>query len=367
MQALTLDLSKLSEMSEQSLMWRSKPSQSATWLRRWKTDLLTQRLYGRILKPSLGNSLIKKWTSSVAASLVSHSVRQEEEKVTKTQDTCGHISQKAFNSLESLPLFSWKTLKESSVQNSKATNGPTPKTHPFCFMCSESWKDWAIKQRRAYSQRVKLVHHISVNESLYLVSEMNSQKKVVIGSADLLSQIEQNQEQPGRHLETKNSIGMNRQGLRWTTPTAREWKGHFSKKRQENTNKKKKVYLADQAHGETYRGKLNPRWVEMLMGIPLGWTMPSCLNPVTIEQMNLDYLEMELCQTQRLEHLEPCGKNWSTWMTPGANDFKQITLGKKALNHRKEKGSQFMLPTQVHEIEMLKQDYVLQNNLDYET
>jgi hypothetical protein len=54
-------------------------------------------------------------------------------------------------------------------------------------------------------------------------------------------------------------------------------------------------------------------------------------------------------------------------MTPGANDFKQITLGKKALNHRKEKGSQFMLPTQVHEIEMLKQDYVLQNNLDYET
>lgn len=30
-------------------------------------------------------------------------------------------------------------------------------------------------------------------------------------------------------------------------------------------------------------GKLNPRWVETLMGVPVGWTMPSCTCPVTIE------------------------------------------------------------------------------------
>lgn len=30
-------------------------------------------------------------------------------------------------------------------------------------------------------------------------------------------------------------------------------------------------------------GKLNPRWVETLMGVPVGWTMPSCTSPVTIE------------------------------------------------------------------------------------
>jgi len=30
-------------------------------------------------------------------------------------------------------------------------------------------------------------------------------------------------------------------------------------------------------------GKLNPRWVETLMGVPIGWTMPSCTLPVTIE------------------------------------------------------------------------------------
>jgi hypothetical protein len=30
-------------------------------------------------------------------------------------------------------------------------------------------------------------------------------------------------------------------------------------------------------------GKLNPRWVETLMGLPVGWTMPSCASPVTPE------------------------------------------------------------------------------------
>ena len=27
-------------------------------------------------------------------------------------------------------------------------------------------------------------------------------------------------------------------------------------------------------------GKLNPRWVETLMGLPVGWTMSSCLQPI---------------------------------------------------------------------------------------
>jgi hypothetical protein len=40
-------------------------------------------------------------------------------------------------------------------------------------------------------------------------------------------------------------------------------------------------------------GKLNPRWVETLMGLPVGWTMPSCASPVTIAQTNSDSSEME--------------------------------------------------------------------------
>jgi len=43
-------------------------------------------------------------------------------------------------------------------------------------------------------------------------------------------------------------------------------------------------------------GKLNPRWVETLMGLPVGWTMPSCQSPATIELTNSDSSVTELCQ-----------------------------------------------------------------------
>jgi hypothetical protein len=50
--------------------------------------------------------------------------------------------------------------------------------------------------------------------------------------------------------------------------------------------------------------KLNPRWVETLMGLPIGWTMPSCVSPVTIAPTNCDCLETELSQPPQNEHLE---------------------------------------------------------------
>lgn len=51
-------------------------------------------------------------------------------------------------------------------------------------------------------------------------------------------------------------------------------------------------------------GKLNPRWVETLMGLPVGWTMPSCASPVTIERMNSDYSVTVLSQQQQNERSE---------------------------------------------------------------
>jgi hypothetical protein len=59
--------------------------------------------------------------------------------------------------------------------------------------------------------------------------------------------------------------------------------------------------LDEQAQHNT-SGKLNPRWVETLMGLPIGWTMPSCIAPVTIELTNCDYLEMELFRLLPNEH-----------------------------------------------------------------
>jgi hypothetical protein len=48
-------------------------------------------------------------------------------------------------------------------------------------------------------------------------------------------------------------------------------------------------------------GKLNPRWVETLMGLPIGWTMPSCTSPQTIAPMSCGSLAMELCRPPQSE------------------------------------------------------------------
>jgi hypothetical protein len=48
-------------------------------------------------------------------------------------------------------------------------------------------------------------------------------------------------------------------------------------------------------------GKLNPRWVETLMGVPVGWTMASCASPVTIEQTNFGSSATESSQIPQPE------------------------------------------------------------------
>ena len=48
-------------------------------------------------------------------------------------------------------------------------------------------------------------------------------------------------------------------------------------------------------------GKLNPRWVETLMGLPVGWVMPSCKSPVTIAPMSCDSSATESCQPPQPE------------------------------------------------------------------
>ena len=56
-------------------------------------------------------------------------------------------------------------------------------------------------------------------------------------------------------------------------------------------------------------GKLNPRWVETLMGLPVGWVMPSCKSPVTIELTNGASSATESSQQQQNEHSELFGRN----------------------------------------------------------
>jgi hypothetical protein len=72
----------------------------------------------------------------------------------------------------------------------------------------------------------------------------------------------------------------------WGTPTARD---HKSGRGNEGREYKELTPMVER----TQTGKLNPRWVETLMGLPVGWVMPSCASPVTIAPTNCGSSEME--------------------------------------------------------------------------
>jgi len=71
---------------------------------------------------------------------------------------------------------------------------------------------------------------------------------------------------------------LHQQAQSWATPRAEMDSGAHNGK-------------PDTLHSQmkvTTNGKLNPRWVETLMGLPVGWTMPSCASPVTIAPTSFD-------------------------------------------------------------------------------
>ena len=86
-------------------------------------------------------------------------------------------------------------------------------------------------------------------------------------------------------------------------------------------------------------GQLNPRWVETLMGLPVGWTMVSCAAPWTIAPMNCGSSATELSPQPQSELSESSG---SAWGTPQARDWK-------GPSGRAFKGTERDLPLQVRD------------------
>jgi hypothetical protein len=88
----------------------------------------------------------------------------------------------------------------------------------------------------------------------------------------------------------------------WGTPTARD---HKSGRGNEDRQYKELTPMVERQQS----GKLNPRWVETLMGLPIGWTMPSCTSPQTIAPMSCDSSATESCQPPQSELLESSLEN----------------------------------------------------------
>ncbi len=269
--ALGLDSEGFSQICEKSLTWRGKDFQSQTWLQRWKRVNWIRLLCSRTLRPFHTESFVDSWTSYLAGSRASPSALLESVTELKTLDTCFHSLPRESDNADQ-KLFSSKTWKELSQQ--KQTTG-----RAFSNMSSERWKTWITAQRQEYSQRVKSAHHTNESASLsWATPEARNQ----VG------------------YQTSNGKKFWRLGSQvkhWPTPCARDWKGcgnaiprkdgktrldnieaiaKFGLPNREKLNKSGKSLESVETITTTIKprqiGKLNPAWVEQIMGIPVGWT-----------------------------------------------------------------------------------------------
>jgi len=323
---LGLDSEAFSQICEKSLTWRGKDSLSRTWLQRWKRESWMQHLSSRTLRPSHTESFVDAWTSSLEDSRVSHSQLLESVKLLKTPDTSSPTSQTELESAN-LELFSLKTYKESSAARQ-------PTENQFSNMSSEHWKDWVIEQRQEYSQRKKSAHLIRESESTYLgwptarTSDAEGGRiETEMTDQGFKSKRHKSNQTFGAKL--RDAVETHEEQKNWPTATTRDWKDTNSTVPPSRANPSKQtlgrrvahVGLQDQANPNTngksqeswatpkastgihpdyqsererrtpdlgsnvrikmgypplktstQTGRLNPSWVENLMGLPVGWT-----------------------------------------------------------------------------------------------
>ncbi len=337
MGASTLDLDAASQACARSLMRRSKRSQSSSYLREWKAGNLMRLQSGLICDPSRGRAFETAWTSSLAVIPVSHSQPQGSDLEQTTSDTSGQLSQLAFGfcDQESVSLktsrdtsalgygkssMSWEqwvterrgeySRRAKSVRHTNASecsSWPTAK--------ARDWKDTtgcsldAVNPDGTYrNRRDRLVGAIAAEMSGPPAQESPSTDgnhrelwptPDATGVGDGVPWEEFKRRMMERRARVKEAVaaGETKQGSgrsanlcaavqnpQWATPQARDNRSGGAE-RWDDPNRSRN--LNDQIATVTKQNaKLNPRWVETLMGLPVGWVMPSCASPVTIEPTN---------------------------------------------------------------------------------
>ena len=281
----TLDLSWLFPMLEQCVTWRENFRQSEYWQKRWKEDSWMTHLFGQIPQPSIANLGLEKWIGSLGDSHVSHGQLQEAEKEKKTKDGSGMISGillARYNQKES----SWKTCQASLLDM-----GST--------VYSDRFPNWGMMQDGEMSKLQTPELPIVEHESLSWLINQGSLWSTPVKSDTGARKNKYNQGGTPLSMQAWKS---------WNTPTASNpTKWSYTSKTQSGRDLemqgRRSTSLCQTSlpaqnlkDGEKLleknpellplwkRLRLNPTFVEWLMGLPLGYT----------ELIDLEYLETEL-------------------------------------------------------------------------
>jgi hypothetical protein len=236
------DLEESSQMFERYVWWRGKLSTSATWLTRCKRENWIKHLFGLILEHSLLESFVDWWTSSLEVSPVNPLALIQSASQTEMSDTCIPSSKMELENVD-LPLFSWKTSKELSVQKQV-------KASLFSDMSSEAWSRWVTSLRQEYSLRLKLEHPTTEGEYLFFPTPDVAQAQKVSNRPNY------------------GQLGLANHPYVHGSFVQRE------KSKKDRKGEEKPFHPHHEAlkrNGKDYE-LLNADWVEQMMGLPTGWT-----------------------------------------------------------------------------------------------
>jgi hypothetical protein len=261
-EALTLDSGECSQTCAQSLMRRSKPSPAKTYLREWKAGNLMRLRSGAISSPSLGKPFTTWWTSLVEATLASPSPHRDYARGPEMKGTCGPILQKE------LPFCDQAS---ASLKMSKVTLPLGSVT--YC----NSWESWVTDRRGEYSARLNVARHTSESDYSYLPTPCANEDSFRLNGNSQQSKTLEAKARRGELKTIGSAINVSCLSLTAAHATMLNLNvlsvasGHTHLCGVQKTHVPH-VEQTGQAGVTQQRGPLNPQFVEVMMGLPIGWT-----------------------------------------------------------------------------------------------
>lgn len=269
-----MDLNAASQACAQSLTVRSKHLQLKIFLREWKKSNWMRLQSGAISSPSLGRLFTTWWTSLVEAILANHSPHLDCAKEPEMKGTCGHILQKE------LPFCDQASV---SLKMSKGTLPLGSVT--YC----NSWESWVTDRRGAYLARLSAAQHTNESDYSYLPTPCANEDSFRLNGNSQQSKTLEAKARRGELKTIGSAINVDCLSLTAAHATmlnlsvlsVASGRTHLCGAHRMDALAVEQI---GQAGATQQRGPLNPQFVEVMMGLPIGWTDCACLATESSQQ-----------------------------------------------------------------------------------
>ena len=290
LEASNLGLNQELMDSKPFVMSRGKPMQLRSLSRKYKKEKYMKRLFGLTLKPSTANVGVEKWISSLEDSPVSPIQVLGSYLEKTTQETYGRTLKESLARFNPAS-YSWRTFQTSITPSHQQLLENWPKwgltrrgvlyalptlERPIDVQGGSSWPTPTVNQvTRNYDEPIeKYLQRIED----YKQGKTKGKPGVSLGvKVRMMLPTPTANEAQKAGLYKKGQMGNSlvakaKRGELFPTPTAREPNDvglNLDRGRYSNDTLTRKV---SNQEGLKNGGRLNPEWVEWLMGWPIGWT-----------------------------------------------------------------------------------------------